>query len=111
MNKSILTIGTMLSLFAFSGCVTQQPKIKEDFTVKYVEQPAKKIKVNALNTIVPKRSEEVIMRGVMMPYEANGVMHDSSFTYLVVKEAGWITASSTKIRAKKRKVLGSINGI
>jgi len=63
--------------------------------------------VNSLNTIIPQRKEEVIMRGVMMPYESDGVMHDSSFSYIVVQEAGWNVSQSKKIRSKK--VLGGIN--
>lgn len=103
----------IVSILAFSGCAGKKKPAPAPVK-KVVEEPAevtepvKHLSVNALDTIIPRRSEEVIMRGVMIPYEAHGVMFDSQFIYLVVKEAQWISGSSTRIRSKKR-LLGGLN--
>jgi len=99
----------------FGGLVTESGIVFDDMDTNemphYVSKVVPKTRrtVNSLNTIIPQRKKEIIMRGVMMPYESNGVMHDSSFSYIVVQEAGWNVSQSKKIRSKK--VIGAINGI
>jgi|GEM_PF-4542656 len=94
--KYHIVIGILIAA-SLSGCV------------KHEKLQPRELNVNALDTIAPQRSKEQIMRGVIMPYLANNVMHDSSFVYIVAKEADWMVEDSTRIIDKS--VLGSINGI
>ena len=72
-------------------------------------QNGQTIEVNALDTVVPQRTEEEIMRGVMLPYQAEGVLHDSRYIYLVSKPSEWLVKESVKVRDKT--MLGGVNGI
>jgi len=85
-------------------------EVVQDISISNIKKiKTKELRINSLNTIVPKRSKEKIMRGVMLPYQSDGIMHDSSYVYMVIKNAEWITNESTKIRG--REILGGINGI
>ncbi len=103
-----------LSVLGCSEIVTLRKPIQKKSPVQTIPleniyaKPTKTIRVNSLSTIVPNRKREVIMRGILLPYEEDGIMHDSTFIYVVVQEAQWDVASSTKL--KKKKVIGSIHG-
>ena len=101
--------GNLIGIVEVDSNITSQ-EVVQDTTIPNIKKvKTKELRINSLNTIVPKRSKEKIMRGVMLPYQFDGIMHDSSYVYMVIKNAGWITNESTKIRG--REILGGINGI
>jgi len=87
----------------FGGCA-KQPIVKEreggvdkemQRIIEFVDENKSKreteniLVINSLKTLKPTRTKEIIMRGVMLPYELNQVQHDSSFKYIVIKEKSW----------------------
>lgn len=101
--------GNLIGVVEVNSTITSQ-EVAHDISIPNIKKvKTKKLRINSLNTIVPKRSKEKIMRGIILPYQSDGIMHDSSYVYMVIKNAGWLTNESTKIRG--RKILGGINGI